>query len=96
MLWRLIDFTQFLCNLFQRLELVEGGAYSIAGLMPSCSDFDILHLHGGGSSTKWLPLSSNAREQFRYLTIITRRKKKNFCMAIFWVGHVLNPYFCYV
>ncbi|XP_027931452.1 protein BREAST CANCER SUSCEPTIBILITY 2 homolog B-like isoform X2 [Vigna unguiculata] len=49
----------------QRLELVEGGAYSIAGLMPSCSDFDILHLHGGGSSTKWLPLSSNAREQFR-------------------------------
>ncbi|XP_022632511.1 protein BREAST CANCER SUSCEPTIBILITY 2 homolog A isoform X1 [Vigna radiata var. radiata] len=48
-----------------RLELVEGGAYSIAGLMPSSSDFDILHLHARGSSTKWWPLSSNAREQFR-------------------------------
>ncbi|KAG2394339.1 Protein BREAST CANCER SUSCEPTIBILITY 2-like protein [Vigna angularis] len=49
----------------QRLELVEGGAYSIAGLMPSSSVFDILHLHARGSSTKWWPLSSNAREQFR-------------------------------
>ncbi|TKY47857.1 BREAST CANCER SUSCEPTIBILITY B [Spatholobus suberectus] len=49
----------------QRQELVEGGAYAIAGLIPSSSDFDILHLQTRGSSTKWLPLSSNAREQFK-------------------------------
>ncbi|XP_061356921.1 protein BREAST CANCER SUSCEPTIBILITY 2 homolog B-like [Gastrolobium bilobum] len=49
----------------QRQELVEGEAYAIAGLIPSGSDFDILHLQTRGSSTKWLPLSSNAREQFK-------------------------------
>ncbi|RDX88899.1 Protein BREAST CANCER SUSCEPTIBILITY 2-like B, partial [Mucuna pruriens] len=49
----------------QRQELVEGGAYAIAGLIPSSSDFDILHLQTRGSSTKWLPLSFNAREQFK-------------------------------
>ncbi|KAL2340475.1 hypothetical protein Fmac_008415 [Flemingia macrophylla] len=48
----------------QRQELVEGGAYAIAGLVPSTSDFDILHLQSRGSSTKWLPVSSNAMEQF--------------------------------
>ncbi|XP_027361292.1 protein BREAST CANCER SUSCEPTIBILITY 2 homolog B-like [Abrus precatorius] len=46
-------------------ELVEGGAYAIAGLVSSGSDFDILHLQARGPSTKWLPLSSNAREQFK-------------------------------
>ncbi|KAK7393765.1 hypothetical protein VNO78_22329 [Psophocarpus tetragonolobus] len=49
----------------QRQELVEGGAYVIAGLMPSSFDFNILHLQTKGSSTKWLPLSSDAREQFK-------------------------------
>ncbi|CAJ1921931.1 unnamed protein product, partial [Sphenostylis stenocarpa] len=49
----------------QRLELEEGGAYAIAGLMPSSSDLNILQLHARGSSTKWWPLSSNAREQFK-------------------------------
>ncbi|KAF1883721.1 hypothetical protein Lal_00012638 [Lupinus albus] len=48
----------------QRQELVEGEAYAIAGLMPSGVDLNILHLQTRGSSTKWLPLSSNAKEQF--------------------------------
>ncbi|KAK7344501.1 hypothetical protein VNO77_14169 [Canavalia gladiata] len=45
--------------------LVEGEAYAIAGLVPSSSDCDILHFQTRGSSTKWLPLSSNAREKFK-------------------------------
>ncbi|KAK2443086.1 hypothetical protein P8452_21474 [Trifolium repens] len=49
----------------QRQELVEGEAYAIAGLTPSGSDLDVLHLHTRGSTTKWLPLSSNAKEQFK-------------------------------
>ncbi|KAK7260715.1 hypothetical protein RIF29_26988 [Crotalaria pallida] len=49
----------------QREELVEGVAYAIAGLIPSGVELDILHLQTRGSSTKWLPLSSNAREQFK-------------------------------
>ncbi|KAK7281541.1 hypothetical protein RIF29_09632 [Crotalaria pallida] len=46
-------------------QLVEGVAYAIAGLIPSGVELDILHLQTRGSSTKWLPLSSNAREQFK-------------------------------
>ncbi|KAF7825024.1 protein BREAST CANCER SUSCEPTIBILITY 2-like protein B-like isoform X1 [Senna tora] len=49
----------------QRQELVEGQAYLIAGLIPSGPDSDILHLQTRGSSTKWLPLSSSASEQFK-------------------------------
>ncbi|KAI5406542.1 protein BREAST CANCER SUSCEPTIBILITY 2 homolog A [Lathyrus oleraceus] len=49
----------------QRQELVEGEAYAIAGLIPSGCDSDVLHLQTRGSSTKWLPLSSNAKEQFK-------------------------------
>ncbi|XP_073225419.1 protein BREAST CANCER SUSCEPTIBILITY 2 homolog B-like isoform X2 [Cicer arietinum] len=49
----------------QRQELVEGEAYAIAGLIPSDFDSDVLHLQTKGSSTKWLPLSSNAKEQFK-------------------------------
>ena len=54
-----------LLPMWQRQELAEGKAYAIAGLTPSGSDLDILHLHTRGSYTKWLPLSSNAREQFK-------------------------------
>ncbi|RHN55782.1 putative breast cancer type 2 susceptibility protein [Medicago truncatula] len=46
-------------------ELAEGEAYAIAGLTPYGSDPDVLHLQTRGSTTKWLPLSSNAKEQFR-------------------------------
>ncbi|CAL0323227.1 unnamed protein product [Lupinus luteus] len=49
----------------QRQELVEGEAYVIAGLIPSGVDLDILHLQTRGSSTQWLPLSSDAKEQFK-------------------------------
>ncbi|XP_045814666.1 protein BREAST CANCER SUSCEPTIBILITY 2 homolog A-like [Trifolium pratense] len=49
----------------QRQELVEGEAYAIAGLTPSGSDSDVLHLQTRGSTTKWLPLSSSAKEQFK-------------------------------
>ncbi|XP_061357187.1 protein BREAST CANCER SUSCEPTIBILITY 2 homolog B-like [Gastrolobium bilobum] len=49
----------------QRQELVEGEAYAIAGLIPSGSDLDIICLQTRGSSTKWLPLSINAKEQFK-------------------------------
>ncbi|XP_057428550.1 protein BREAST CANCER SUSCEPTIBILITY 2 homolog B-like isoform X2 [Lotus japonicus] len=49
----------------QRQELIEGEAYVISGLIPSGSDLDNLQLQTKGSSTKWLPLSSNSREQFK-------------------------------
>ncbi|PNY03194.1 breast cancer protein 2-like 2a [Trifolium pratense] len=49
----------------QRQELVEGEAYAIAGLIPLGSDSDVLHLQTRGSTTKWLPLSSNAKQQFK-------------------------------
>ncbi|KAI9094810.1 hypothetical protein K1719_026616 [Acacia pycnantha] len=49
----------------QRQGLVEGQAYLIAGLTPSRSDSNVLHLQARGSSTKWLPLSSSAREHFK-------------------------------
>ncbi|WJX25236.1 hypothetical protein P8452_14298 [Trifolium repens] len=49
----------------QRQELVEGEAYAIAGLIPSGSDSDVLRLQSRGSTTKWLPLSSSAKEQFK-------------------------------
>lgn len=49
----------------QRQELVEGQAYLVAGLTPSRSDSDVLHLQARGSSTKWLPLTSSARERFK-------------------------------
>ncbi|XP_024633428.1 protein BREAST CANCER SUSCEPTIBILITY 2 homolog A isoform X2 [Medicago truncatula] len=49
----------------QRQELSEGEAYAIAELIPSGSDSDVLHLQTRGSTTKWLPLSSNAKEQFK-------------------------------
>ncbi|XP_058787190.1 protein BREAST CANCER SUSCEPTIBILITY 2 homolog B-like [Vicia villosa] len=49
----------------QRQELVEGEAYAISGLIPSGCDSDVLNLQTRGSSTKWLPLSSNAKERFK-------------------------------
>ncbi|RHN50835.1 putative nucleic acid-binding protein [Medicago truncatula] len=42
-------------------ELAEGEAYAIAGLTPYGSDSDVLRFQTRGSTTKWLPLSSNAR-----------------------------------
>ncbi|KAK2987308.1 hypothetical protein RJ640_000084 [Escallonia rubra] len=49
----------------QQMALVEGQAYSIAGLVPSSSDSDTLYLQARGSSTKWLPLSPAESENFR-------------------------------
>ncbi|KAA8517722.1 hypothetical protein F0562_015219 [Nyssa sinensis] len=48
----------------QQLELVEGKAYAISGLIPLSSDSDTLYLQARGSTTKWLPLSSSAIEHF--------------------------------
>ncbi|KAL7265621.1 hypothetical protein ACSBR1_003414 [Camellia fascicularis] len=46
----------------QQLELVEGKAYSVEGLIPLSSDSDTLYLQARGSATKWLP--SSATEHF--------------------------------
>ncbi|MED6197131.1 hypothetical protein PIB30_053852 [Stylosanthes scabra] len=46
-------------------ELLEGESYAITGLTPSGSDLDILRLQTRGSSTRWLPLSYKAKQQFK-------------------------------
>ncbi|XP_022159315.1 protein BREAST CANCER SUSCEPTIBILITY 2 homolog B-like isoform X2 [Momordica charantia] len=48
----------------QQLELVEGQAYAIAGLVPINCDADILYLQAKGSNTKWQSLSPQAMEYF--------------------------------
>ncbi|XP_021769649.1 protein BREAST CANCER SUSCEPTIBILITY 2 homolog B-like isoform X1 [Chenopodium quinoa] len=48
----------------QKLELVEGQAYAISGLIPSHSDLSTLYLQARGSSTKWKPLTTKEKESF--------------------------------
>ncbi|GAB4834031.1 hypothetical protein Ancab_032285 [Ancistrocladus abbreviatus] len=48
----------------QRLELAEGHAYAISGLIPLHSDSNVLYLQSRGSTSKWEPLSSLQRESF--------------------------------
>ncbi|KAL6987900.1 hypothetical protein U1Q18_013647 [Sarracenia purpurea var. burkii] len=50
--------------LSQQLELVEGKAYAVSGLMPLSSESDTLYLQARGSTTKWVPLSLSATEHF--------------------------------
>ncbi|KAK2981541.1 hypothetical protein RJ640_024854, partial [Escallonia rubra] len=47
-----------------QMALVEGQAYSVAGLVPSSSDSDTLYLQARGSSTQWLPLSPQKAKIF--------------------------------
>lgn len=44
--------------------LVEGQAYTIEGLVPQSSDSDTLCLQARGCTTKWMPLSPPAVENF--------------------------------
>lgn len=48
-----------------KLELAEGKAYAVAGLIPLRSESDTLYLHAKGSTTKWVPLSVSATEHFK-------------------------------
>lgn len=48
----------------QMLDLAEGQAYTISGLVPLHSDFHVLHLEARGSSTRWEPLTKNQEESF--------------------------------
>ncbi|KAK1272350.1 hypothetical protein QJS04_geneDACA005966 [Acorus gramineus] len=53
-------------------DLVEGQAYSVAGLVPSNSNPDIIYLQARGSATVWKPLSPVALKNFE--PFFTRRK----------------------
>ncbi|KAL8161901.1 hypothetical protein V2J09_013390, partial [Rumex salicifolius] len=48
----------------QQLELVEGQAYSMLGLVPLHSNSSTLFLHSRGSTLNWKPLTSMERECF--------------------------------
>ncbi|OVA07838.1 BRCA2 repeat [Macleaya cordata] len=48
----------------QQLELVEGQAYIVAGLIPLKSDSDTIYLQARGSTTKWQPLPPLAVASF--------------------------------
>ncbi|XP_047949061.1 protein BREAST CANCER SUSCEPTIBILITY 2 homolog B-like [Salvia hispanica] len=48
----------------QTMELQEGQAYAVGGLVPSSSDSGILYLQTRGSTSDWLPLSHRIIEQF--------------------------------
>ncbi|KAK9154038.1 hypothetical protein Sjap_001518 [Stephania japonica] len=48
----------------QRLKIVEGQAYMVAGLMPLNLDSDIIHLQARGSATTWKSLSSSEIANF--------------------------------
>ncbi|XP_057808208.1 protein BREAST CANCER SUSCEPTIBILITY 2 homolog B-like [Salvia miltiorrhiza] len=48
----------------QTLELREGQAYAVGGLVPSSSDSGILYLQTRGSTSDWLPLSYTMMEQY--------------------------------
>ncbi|XP_031738661.1 protein BREAST CANCER SUSCEPTIBILITY 2 homolog B isoform X3 [Cucumis sativus] len=48
----------------QQLELVEGQAYAIGGLVPINCDADILYLQTKGSTTKWQSLSPQSMKCF--------------------------------
>ncbi|KAJ8442015.1 hypothetical protein Cgig2_033779 [Carnegiea gigantea] len=46
------------------LDVAEEQAYTISGLVPLHSDFNVLHLEARGSSAKWEPLTKNQEESF--------------------------------
>ncbi|KAK6118245.1 hypothetical protein DH2020_048031 [Rehmannia glutinosa] len=48
----------------QTLELCEGQAYAVGGLVPSRSDSGTLYLQARGSTSNWLPLSPLIMESF--------------------------------
>ncbi|KAI3474376.1 hypothetical protein Pfo_029237 [Paulownia fortunei] len=48
----------------QTLELCEGQAYAVGGLVPSSSDSGTLYLQARGSTSNWLPLSTLMMEKF--------------------------------
>ncbi|PIA59575.1 hypothetical protein AQUCO_00400456v1 [Aquilegia coerulea] len=48
----------------QQLELVEGHAYTVAGLIPLNSDSETIYLHARGSTTTWQTLPSSAIASF--------------------------------
>ncbi|XP_038906310.1 protein BREAST CANCER SUSCEPTIBILITY 2 homolog B isoform X2 [Benincasa hispida] len=48
----------------QQLELVEGQAYAVGGLVPINCDADILYLQTKGSTTKWQSLSPQSMKCF--------------------------------
>ncbi|KAK9126751.1 hypothetical protein Scep_015597 [Stephania cephalantha] len=48
----------------QRLKIVEGQAYMVAGLMPLNLDSDTIHLQARGSATTWKSLSSSEIADF--------------------------------
>ncbi|KAF5199280.1 Breast cancer susceptibility 2-like protein, partial [Thalictrum thalictroides] len=47
-----------------QLELVEGHAYTVAGLIPLNSDSETIYLHASGSTTTWQTLPSSAIASF--------------------------------
>lgn len=47
-----------------KLELAEGQAYTISGLIPLHSDLNTLYLQARGSSTKWQTLTTKEKESF--------------------------------
>ncbi|KAL1804264.1 protein BREAST CANCER SUSCEPTIBILITY 2 homolog B-like isoform X2 [Daucus carota subsp. sativus] len=49
----------------QKLELVEGQAYAVSGLVAFNSGSDTLYLQTRGPTTKWRHLSSSALEQYQ-------------------------------
>ncbi|XP_051142662.1 protein BREAST CANCER SUSCEPTIBILITY 2 homolog B-like [Andrographis paniculata] len=48
----------------QMLELSEGHAYAVGGLLPSSSDSGILYLQARGSTSNWLPLAPLTMENY--------------------------------
>ncbi|KAL7136117.1 hypothetical protein ABFS83_10G008000 [Erythranthe nasuta] len=48
----------------QTLELCEGQAYAVGGLVPSSSDSGILYLQARGATNNWLPMSPSKMENF--------------------------------
>ncbi|KAL0338130.1 UNVERIFIED_CONTAM: protein BREAST CANCER SUSCEPTIBILITY 2B [Sesamum angustifolium] len=49
---------------FEMLELSEGQAYAVGGLVPSSSDSGILYLQARGSASNWQPLSTLMMKNF--------------------------------
>ncbi|KEH25626.1 breast cancer type 2 susceptibility-like protein [Medicago truncatula] len=62
-------------------ELAEGEAYAIAGLTPYGSDSDVLRFQTRGSTTKWLPLSSNARNSLVHFSIVGNQSHCQVCVT---------------
>ncbi|CAH9128118.1 unnamed protein product [Cuscuta epithymum] len=49
----------------QQVELTEGQAYEVSGLMAQSSDSSALYLHAKGSTSKWKPLSPSGIQHFQ-------------------------------